>query len=68
MPTLLLMKFFARDKSVRLVECLIIWIAPSDFKLFSSIFNILRVLFYDNAIPMHSPPSDPKSLSSNEID
>jgi hypothetical protein len=38
-------------------------IAPSDFKSFSDAFNTLSLSFYDNAIPTHSPPSAPKSLS-----
>lgn len=40
-----------------------IGIAPSDFKSFSATFKVFIVSFYARAIPKHSPPSDPRSLS-----
>lgn len=62
------MKFLASDKWVRFVALLIIGMAPSDFKSFSATFKIWSDSFYESAIPMHSPPSGPRSLSFMDND
>ena len=63
LPTSLFIKFLARDKCYKFVALLMIGIAPSDFKSFSATLRTCKVSFWDSAIPMHSPPSGPKSLS-----
>lgn len=67
-PTSLFMKFLAKERTSRLEALLIIGIAPSDLRSFSATFKALRVSFYDRAIPTHSPPSAPRSLSLIESD
>ena len=42
--------------------------APSDLKSFSAIFNVYKVSLSIKAIPIHSPPSAPRSLLLMESD
>ena len=63
LPTSGFMKFLAKAKVWRLTADLIIGMAPSDLRSFSDIFKLVRLSFYDKAIPIHSPPSGPRSLS-----
>jgi len=57
------MKFFERFKTSSFFALLIIGIAPSDLRSFSATLRVFIVSFYARAIPRHSPPSDPRSLS-----
>ena len=63
LPTSDFRKFLAKFSYSRLIELLMIGIAPSLFKSFSETFRHLSVSFWLRAIPIHSPPSEPKSLS-----
>ena len=44
------------------------WLAPSDLRSFSATFSYFNVSLSVRAIPMHSPPSGPKSLLLTDRD